>query len=66
MYHPAAALRSTAVERESFDDMGAVPRALLDARARRATTREPVAVMAIAADIPVEADPSPAPDLTIF
>jgi DNA polymerase len=66
MYHPAAALRSTAVERESFDDMGAVPRALLDARARRATNREPVAVMVIAADIPVEADPSPALDLTIF
>jgi uracil-DNA glycosylase len=46
MYHPAAALRSTAVERESYDDMGAAPRALLDSRARRAAAREPVAVMA--------------------
>lgn len=36
MYHPAAALRSSAVADESLADMGAVPRALLDARARRA------------------------------
>ncbi len=35
MYHPAAALRSTAVERESYDDIAAAPRALLDSRARR-------------------------------
>jgi DNA polymerase len=78
MYHPAAALRSTAVERESYDDMGAVPRALLDARARRAAARQPVAVMAVAAEIaggisgeiPGEivgdADALPTPDLTIF
>ncbi len=38
MYHPAAALRTAAIERESYDDVGAVPRALLDARARRAAT----------------------------
>jgi uracil-DNA glycosylase len=36
MYHPAAALRSSAVERESYDDAGTIPAVLLDARARRA------------------------------
>jgi DNA polymerase len=74
MYHPAAALRSTAVERESYDDMGAVPRALLDARARRAAAREPVGVMAVGAELDADlgaelvgdAESLPAPDLTIF
>ena len=36
MYHPAAALRSPAVERESFEDAATIPVVLLDARARRA------------------------------
>ena len=36
MYHPAAALRTPAIERESYDDIGRAPRALLDARERRA------------------------------
>ena len=36
MYHPAAALRSSAVERESYDDAATIPAVLLDARARRA------------------------------
>jgi uracil-DNA glycosylase len=36
MYHPAAALRSTAVERESYDDAATIPAVLLDSRARRA------------------------------
>jgi DNA polymerase len=74
MYHPAAALRSTAVERESYDDMGAVPRALLEARARRAAAREPVGVMAVGAELDADlgaelvgdAESLPAPDLTIF
>lgn len=35
MYHPAAALRSSDVERQSFDDAAGIPAALLDARARR-------------------------------
>jgi uracil-DNA glycosylase len=35
MYHPAAALRSSEVERQSYDDMRAVPAALVDARKRR-------------------------------
>jgi hypothetical protein len=35
MYHPAAALRTPAIERTSFDDIAAVPAALLEARRRR-------------------------------
>ena len=38
MYHPAAALRSTSVERDSYADIASVPIALLDARARRAAS----------------------------
>lgn len=37
LYHPAAALRSTEVERQSYDDIAGLPRVLRDARARRAT-----------------------------
>ncbi len=36
MYHPAAALRTQALERESFDDIARVPTVLLRARERRA------------------------------
>ncbi len=52
MYHPAAALRSTAVERESYQDAATIPSVLLDARARRAdhvTGTPDVAVAAPAA-----------------
>jgi DNA polymerase len=35
LYHPAAALRSLEVERQSFDDAAGIPAALLAARARR-------------------------------
>lgn len=37
LYHPAAALRSSEVERQSFDDVAGIPAALLDARRRRAS-----------------------------
>lgn len=37
LFHPAAALRSAEVERQSYDDMAALPRVLREARARRAT-----------------------------
>ena len=43
MYHPAAALRSTSVERDSYADIASVPIALLDARARRAASAAEVA-----------------------
>ena len=39
LYHPAAALRSTEVERQSYDDIAGLPRVLRDARARRDGTR---------------------------
>jgi hypothetical protein len=45
MYHPAAALRTAAIERESFDDVARVPAVLLEARERRTT--------------PAPAEPSP-------
>ncbi len=35
MYHPAAALRTPSIERESYADMAGVPAALTDARRRR-------------------------------
>ncbi len=37
MYHPAAALRTPAIERESYEDAAAIPTVLLESRARRAT-----------------------------
>src|SRR5206468_7641508 len=39
LFHPAAALRSPDVERQSYDDMAGLPRVLTEARARRATAR---------------------------
>jgi uracil-DNA glycosylase family 4 len=43
MYHPAAALRTPAIERESYADIATVPAALIDARRRReAATTESV------------------------
>jgi DNA polymerase len=39
MYHPAAALRTSAIEAESYRDVEKVPGVLIDARARRAANR---------------------------
>lgn len=41
MYHPAYALRSPSVERESFDDAARIPDVLIAARERRAPTPTP-------------------------
>ena len=51
LFHPAAALRSTEVERQSYDDIARLPRVLIDARARApaSATRQP----------PVEPGPRP-------
>ncbi len=65
MYHPAAALRTPALERESYADIASVPVALLDARARRAAaateptepTDQPAIEQAARAD--PDADPDP-------
>ena len=42
MYHPAAALRTPAIERESYADIAAVPAALIDARRRREAATQAV------------------------
>ena len=68
MYHPAAALRTPAIERDSYDDMGRVPAALIDARRHRAApTAEPTAPTAeIAAPAAVQPAHEPAPQMTLF
>ena len=40
LYHPAAALRSSEVERVSYEDVAGIPRALVDARQRRTEDAE--------------------------
>jgi DNA polymerase len=39
MYHPAAALRTPAIERESYEDVARIPGVLVDARRRRSERR---------------------------
>jgi uracil-DNA glycosylase family 4 len=46
MYHPAAALRTPEIERQSFEDAAAVPATLLAARERRGSVPGVVAVAA--------------------
>jgi uracil-DNA glycosylase family 4 len=68
MYHPAAALRTPSVERESYEDVAHIPTVLVAARERRAEKRrptpEPVAVGAAVSGSPAapspELDPEPA------
>lgn len=76
MYHPAAALRTPAIETESYADMAGVPMALLDARRRREAARAtddaqdasvPAAVQSpdtpdnpVAPEVPLEAAADPA------
>ena len=70
MYHPAAGLRTPAIERESYADVAGVPAALIEARRRRET------VAPIARDAPSapsieplpESSPvdDPVPQLTLF
>jgi len=62
MYHPAAALRTPAIERESYADIAAVPMALLDARRRREETR--VAAAAPPPDISSTTEPAVEADAT--
>jgi uracil-DNA glycosylase len=61
LFHPAAALRSTDVERQSYDDIAKLPRVLRDARARRGG-QEPSAggAPASAPAERAEAEPTPA------
>jgi len=67
LYHPAAALRSSEVERQSFADMAGLPAALLEARRRRgegevhATAPDPIPA---AAFVPAPAQATD--DATLF
>ena len=79
MYHPAAALRTAAIERESFDDVARVPSVLVRAREQRERPSGPAATPVAApirapihapihAQALVAADPAAdeAPQLTLF
>jgi len=61
MYHPAAALRTTAIETDSYADIAGAPAALIDARHRREAVRAQAAAAATEpADVEVEpAAPEP-------
>ncbi|HKB28355.1 MAG TPA: uracil-DNA glycosylase [Candidatus Limnocylindrales bacterium] len=71
LYHPAAALRSSEVERQSYADVAGIPAALLEARRRRdegptGPTPELVATTAHATQA-VAAEPTrPADEPTLF
>ena len=59
MFHPAAALRSPEVERQSYDDAAGIPNALLESRRRRAqTAATSAAPPAVAAAAVVTPDPT--------
>lgn len=53
MYHPAAALRTQEIERQSLADIAAVPAALLAARERRAQAVEPAAPVDLDGPVPL-------------
>ena len=63
MYHPAAALRTAAIERESFEDVARVPGVLLRARERREGIDAPAAV-ALVAEASDSAPFAPSPQAT--
>jgi len=56
MYHPAAALRTPAIERESYEDVALIPTVLTEARARRAEHRRSATTAVAEAPTP---DPAP-------
>jgi uracil-DNA glycosylase family 4 len=64
MYHPAAALRTPAIERESYEDVALIPTVLTEARARRAERRRAAAAAAgsVAPDASHPATTPPSPD----
>jgi uracil-DNA glycosylase family 4 len=65
MYHPAAALRTPSIERESYIDVAGVPAALIEARRRREAS-----IALISPPVPGPLPPSiaddAAPQLTLF
>jgi DNA polymerase len=68
LYHPAAALRSTEVERQSYADVALIPAALVESRSQREHGAEPAVAAgvgaAILADVTPEAMPARIPDVT--
>lgn len=79
MYHPAAALRTPAIEAESYEDVARIPAVLTEARERRRENQLAAREAALAAAAPVaatspigpvaagpETDADPADQLTIF
>ena len=58
LFHPAAALRSTEVERQSFDDIAGLPRVLTLARERRRAARSAASPEGDAAQLPAAALPA--------
>jgi uracil-DNA glycosylase len=70
LYHPAAALRSTEVERQSYSDVALIPGVLTAARERRGegqqVAAEGVVEEAVAAAVVTEALPDVATDVTLF
>jgi hypothetical protein len=62
MYHPAAALRTPSVERESFEDVARVPALLLRSRERREAARQEPVPPASAAAPTASAPEAPTPD----
>ena len=62
MYHPAAALRTAAIERESYADIAQVPTALIASRERRAAhAREAGGAAVTAAIAPAALEPASEP-----
>jgi DNA polymerase len=61
MYHPAAALRTPAIERESYDDIARIPTVLTDARARRAAA----VAAAVVAPVSLAVDTTAAVPVTV-
>lgn len=57
MYHPAAALRTPAIERESYEDVARIPAVLTDARDRRREHRRAEREL-VTATAPVDPGPS--------
>jgi uracil-DNA glycosylase len=79
MYHPAAALRTPAIEADSYEDVARIPAVLLEARERRRENRLARREAALAASaasaatspigpgpVVVEGDADPTDQLTIF
>ncbi len=68
MYHPAAALRTPAIERESYVDMARIPAVLTEARTRRSASAAAAPTAAPAAAAPAAStDPdTPTDQLSLF